>query len=90
MKSRLTGKDPNVGKDGGQEKKRVTEDEVVEWHHGLNGHESEQILGDSDGQGSLVCCIPWGHKESDTTEQRQQQLCITCCPLTYILLQFAI
>ena len=39
------------------------------WHHRLNGHEFEQTLGDSEGQGSLVCCSPWGHKESDTTEQ---------------------
>ena len=39
------------------------------WHHRLNGHEFEQTLGDSEGQGNLVCCGPWGHKESDTTEQ---------------------
>jgi len=65
VKSRLTGKDPTVGKDGGQEKKRVTEDEVVEWHHGLNGHESEQILGDSDGQGSL-CAAFHGVTKSQT------------------------
>ena len=38
------------------------------WHHRLNGYEFEQILGDSEGQGSLACCSPWGHKESDTTE----------------------
>ena len=43
---------------------------MVEWHHQLNGHESEQILGDGEGQGSLACCSPWGHKELDTTEQR--------------------
>ena len=47
----------------------MTGDEMVGWHHQLNGHESEQALGDSIGQGSLVCCSPWGHKESDTTEQ---------------------
>ena len=47
----------------------MTEDEVVEWHHQLNGHEFEQTPGNSEGQGSLVCCSPWGHKESDTTEQ---------------------
>ena len=46
----------------------MTEDEMVEWHHGLNGHEFEQILGDGEGQGSLVCCSPWDSKESDTTE----------------------
>ena len=53
---------------GVQEEKRVTEDEMVEWHHQLNGHEFKQTLGDSEGQGSLVCCSPWGRKESDTTE----------------------
>ena len=42
---------------------------MVVWHHQLNGHESEQALGDGDGQGSLECCSPWGHKESDTAEQ---------------------
>ena len=47
----------------------MTEDEMVEWYHQLNGHESEEALGDGDGQGSLVCCSPWGHKESDTTER---------------------
>ena len=47
----------------------MTEDEMVGWHHRLNGHEFEQALGDSDGQGSPACCSPWGHKESDMTEQ---------------------
>ena len=47
----------------------MTEDEMVGWHHQLNGHEFEQTLGVGDGQGSLVCCSPWGHKESDTTER---------------------
>ena len=47
----------------------MTEDEMVGWHHRLNGHEFEQTPGDSEGQGSLVCCSPWGHKESDMTEQ---------------------
>ena len=42
---------------------------MVEWHHQLDRHESEQALGVGDGQGSLVCCSPWGHKESDMTEQ---------------------
>ena len=45
----------------------VAEDEMVGWHHGLNGHEFEQTLGGSEGEGSLVCCNPWGRKESDTT-----------------------
>ena len=47
----------------------MTVDEMVGWHHRLNGHEFEQTLGDSEGQGSLACCSPWGLKESDTTEQ---------------------
>ena len=48
--------------------KGTTEDEMVGWHHRLNGHESEQAAGVGDGQGSLVCCSPWGHKELDMTE----------------------
>ena len=47
----------------------MTEDEMVGWHHQLNGHEFDQAPGDGEGQGSLACCSPWGHKESDTTEQ---------------------
>ena len=47
----------------------MTEEEMVEWHHRLNGQELEQAPGDSEGQGSLACCSPWGCKESDTTEQ---------------------
>ena len=61
-KSQLIGKDPDAGKDWGQEK-GVTENEMVGWHHRPNGHEFEQTLGDSDGQGSLACCSPWGCKE---------------------------
>ena len=68
-KSCLTGKDPDAGLDWRQEKKGTTEDEMVGWHHLFNEHEFEQILGDSERQGSLVCCSPWGHKESDTTER---------------------
>ena len=67
-KSQLIGKDPEAGKDRGQEEKRVTEDKMVGWHHQLNGYEFEQALGDGDGQGSLVCCS-LGSKESDMTEQ---------------------
>ena len=67
-KSQLIGKDPDAGKDWGQEEvKRVTENEMVRWHHKLSGHEFEQTPGDSEGQGRLVCCSPWGCKESDTT-----------------------
>ena len=47
----------------------MTEDKIVGWHHQLNGHEFEQALGDGEGQGSLVYCSPWGHKESDMTEK---------------------
>ena len=47
----------------------MTEDEMIGWHHQLDGHESEQALGVGDGQESLACCDSWGHKESDTTER---------------------
>ena len=67
-KNRLTGKDPDSGKDWRWEEKRMTEDEMAGWHHWLNGHECEQAQRVGDGQGGLACCSPWGHKESDTTE----------------------
>ena len=57
------------GKDWRQEEKGMTEDEMVGWHHWLNGHEFEQAPGVGDGQGGLVCCSPWGSKEPDPTEQ---------------------
>ena len=60
-------------KDRGQEEKEVTEDEVIGWHHRLNGHEFEQTLGDSEGQGSLVCCSSWGRKELDMTERQNNK-----------------
>ena len=62
------GKDPDAGEDWGQEEKRVTEDEMVGWHHWLDGHEFEQIQRDSEGQGSLACCSLSGHKELDKIE----------------------
>jgi len=68
VKSQHIRKDPDAGKDWRQEEKGMTEDEMVGWHHWLNGHESEQTLGDGEGQGSLVCCSPWGHKELEMTE----------------------
>ena len=68
MKNWLIGKDPDVGKDWRWEEKGMTEGEMVEWHHWLNGHEFESTPGVGDGQEGLVCCSPWGHKESDTTE----------------------
>ena len=55
------------GKDWGQEEKGATEDEMVGWHHCLNGHEFEQVLGDSEGQGGLACFSPWDRKESNMT-----------------------
>ena len=65
-KSRLIGKDLDAGKAGRQEQKGTTEDEMVRWHHWLNGHEFGQTLGVGDGQ---ACCSSWGRKESDTTER---------------------
>ena len=60
--------DSDAGKDWGQEEKGATKDEVVGWHHWLSGHEFEQTPRDVEGQGNLVCCSPWGHKESDMTD----------------------
>ena len=62
-------KDPDAGKDWRREEKGMTADELVGWHHQLDGHEFEQAPGVGDRQGSLVCCSPWGRKESETTEQ---------------------
>ena len=67
VKSCLIWKDPDLGKDWRQEK-GMTEDEMVGWHHPLNGHGFGWTLGVGDGQGGLACCSSWGHKESDTTE----------------------
>ena len=66
--SRLIGKVPDAGKDWWQEK-RVPEDEMAGWHLWCNGHEFGQTPGDDEEQGGLVCCCPWGLKESDTTGQ---------------------
>ena len=68
VKSWLIWKDPDAGRDLGQEEKGMTEDEMAGWHHRLDVSESEWPPGVGDGQGVLVCCISWGHKESDTTE----------------------
>ena len=68
-KIQLIRKDPDAGKDWGQEEKGITEDEMVVWNHQLNVHEFEQAWGVGDGQGSLACCSPWGRRESDMTEQ---------------------
>ena len=68
VKSWLIGKDPDAGRDWGQEEKGMTEDEMAGWHHWLDGRESEWTPGVGDGQGSLACCDSWGGKELDTTE----------------------
>ena len=65
----LIGKDPDAGKDWGQEEKGTTDDEMVGWHHWLNGHGFGWTLGVGDGQGGLACCSSWARKESDMTEQ---------------------
>ena len=68
VKSWLIWKDPDAGKDWRQEKKGMTEDEMVGWHHRLNKHGFGWTLGVGDGLGGLACCGSWGHKDSDTTE----------------------
>ena len=94
-KSWLIWKDPDAGKDWRQEEKQMTEDEMVRWHHWLNGHEFEQAPGDGNGQGSLVCCSPWDRKESDMTEWLNNNIymcvyiyicvcvCVCVCVYTY-------
>ena len=68
-KNWLIGKDPDAGKDWRLEDKGTTEDEMIGWHHQLDGHEFEQALGDGDGQGGLACCSPWGCKDLDMIER---------------------
>ena len=65
--NQLIGKVRNAGKDWGQKEKRASEDKMAGWHHGWNGHELGQTLGDGEGQEGLVCCSPWGCKELDMT-----------------------
>ena len=69
VKSQLTGKDPDAGKDWRQEEKGTPEHEMVGWNHCLNGHEFKQAVGDGKEQGSLVCCSSWCCQESDTAER---------------------
>ena len=66
-KSWLIGKYTDAGKDWRQKEKGMPEDEMIGWHHRLNGHEFEQALRNGEGERSLACCSSWGHKESDTT-----------------------
>ena len=84
VKSWLTGKDPDVGRDWGQEEKGMTEDEMAGWHHQLEVHDFGWTLGVGDGLGGLACCDSWGHKESDMTKQLNwtEPVKITeCCTL---------
>ena len=86
MKNWLIRKDPDAGKDWRQEDKEGTEDGMVGWHHQIKGHEFEQALGVGDGQGSLACCSPWGHRVGHhwVTELKAPEFCfiligsITC------------
>ena len=75
LNSQLIGKDPDAGKDWGKDEKRVIEDKMVGWHHGINGHEFEQTPESSEGQGPW-CFSPWGHRvgRNLVTEQQQQLL----------------
>ena len=68
-KSCLIGKDPDAGKERGQEEKGMTEDEMVGWHHPFNGHGFGWTPGVGDGQGGLACCSSWSRKELDMTER---------------------
>ena len=78
VKNWLIWKDPDAGKDWRWEEEGMTEDEMVGWHHRLNGHEFEQAMGVGDGQGGLACCSSWGHKESDITERLNWSELKTC------------
>ena len=83
-KSWLIRKDPVARKGWKQEEKGTTEDEMVGWHHRLNGREFEQAPGVGGGQGSLACCSPWGSKESDTTEQLNWLIWISQSSLAFV------
>ena len=78
VKSWLTWKDPDTGKDSGQEEKGMTEDEMAGWHDWLDGHEFEWTPGVGDRQGGLACCNSWGHKESDMTERLNWRKYLPC------------
>ena len=88
-KSWLLGKDPDAGRDWGQEDKGTTVNEMVGWYHRFNGHEFEWTPGVGDGQGGLACCGSWGCKESDMTEQLNwaelNSFYFTNCPSMKIL-----
>ena len=80
-KSWLIGKDPDAGRDWGQEEKGAMEDEMAGWHHWLSGHKFEWTPVVGDGQGGLACCDSWGHKDLDTTE------CLNWTELTHFKLK---
>ena len=84
-KSQLIRRNPDTGKDWRQ--KRMTEDEMVGWHHWLNGHEFEEAPGVGDGQGTLACYSPWGCKESDIAERlnNNKKHLRTCCNLLVVI-----
>jgi len=73
VKSRLTGKDSDAGKDGGQEEKGMAEDEIAGWHHRLDGYKSKQTPGESEGWGNLASCSPWSLRVGHDLVIEQQQ-----------------
>ena len=78
-KSQLIGKDPDAGKDWGQEENGAAMDEMVGWHHQLHGHEFEQTLRDGEGKGSLLYYSPWDCKKSDTTDRQNNWTTASSC-----------
>ena len=86
VKSWFIGKDPDAGRDWEQEEKGTTEDEMAGWHHWLDGRESEWTPEVGDGQGGLVGCDSWGHKESDTTERLIWSDLIWSSPMDIVLI----
>ena len=86
-KSWLIGKDPDGGRDWGQEEKGTTEDEMAGWHYQLDGHEFEWTPGVGDGQGGLACCDSWGRKESERTEQLNWTECCLNPIKTFFILE---
>ena len=90
-KTLMLGKDPDVGKDWRQEEKGTTEDEMIGWHHGLNGHESESTARAGDGQGGLACCSPWGPRVGhDWATEQQQRICPAVRLLAHVVVLFSV
>ena len=84
VKNWLLGKDPDAGQDWRQEEQGTTEDEMVGWHHWLDGHEFEQALGNGEGEGSLMCCSPWGSQRVRHSWATEQQNCSYTGPVSFI------